>query len=155
MIKKFKKDLELKLKQIPRQSIATKSIKSNGLILKVYNDRQIIDAINEIAPEHLEINVGNYKKYKDKIVNAGSICIGKYSPMALSDYAVGTNHVLPTNASAKFSSGLGLSEFYKKISLITLSKKGVEKIGEYATHLAEYEELKGHALSIKSRIKKE
>ncbi len=155
LIKKFKKELELKLKQIPRQSIATKSIKSNGLILKVYNDRQIIDAINEIAPEHLEINVGNYKKYKDKIVNAGSICIGKYSPMALSDYAVGTNHVLPTNASAKFSSGLSLSEFYKKISLITLSKKGVEKIGEYATHLAEYEELKGHALSIKSRINKE
>ena len=155
LIKKFIKDIELKLKKIPRQSIATKSIKSNGLILKVYNDRQIIDAINEIAPEHLEINVGNYKKYKDKIVNAGSICIGKYSPMALSDYAVGTNHVLPTNSSAKFSSGLSLSEFYKKISLITLSKKGVEKIGEYATHLAEYEELKGHALSIKSRINKE
>ncbi len=155
LIEKFKKDLEVKLKDIPRKSIASKSIKNNGLILKVNNDRQIIDAINEIAPEHLEINVGNYKKYKDKIVNAGSICIGKYSPMALSDYAVGTNHVLPTNASAKFSSGLSLSEFYKKISLITLSKKGVEKIGEYATHLAEYEELKGHALSIKSRINKE
>ena len=155
LINKFKKDLELKLKDLPRKNIASKSIKNNGLILKVYNDRQIIDAINEIAPEHLEINVSNYKKYKDKIVNAGSICIGKYSPMALSDYAVGTNHVLPTNASAKFSSGLSLSEFYKKISLITLSKKGVEKIGEYATHLAEYEELKGHALSIKSRINKE
>ena len=155
LINKFKKDLELKLKDLPRKNIASKSIKNNGLILKVYNDRQIIDAINEIAPEHLEINVGNYKKYKDKIVNAGSICIGKYSPMALSDYAVGTNHVLPTNSSAKFSSGLSLSEFYKKISLITLSKKGVEKIGEYATHLAEYEELKGHALSIKSRINKE
>ena len=155
LIKKFKKDLELKLKDIPRKSIASKSIKNNGLILKVNNDKQIIDAINEIAPEHLEINVSNYKKYKDKIFNAGSICIGKYSPMALSDYAVGTNHVLPTNSSAKFSSGLSLSEFYKKISLITLSKKGVEKIGEYATHLAEYEELKGHALSIKSRINKE
>ncbi len=155
LINKFKKDLELKLKDLPRKNIAFKSIKNNGLILKVYNDRQIIDAINEIAPEHLEINVSNYKKYKDKIFNAGSICIGKYSPMALSDYAVGINHVLPTNSSAKFSSGLSLSEFYKKISLITLSKKGVEKIGEYATHLAEYEELKGHALSIKSRINKE
>ncbi len=155
LINKFKKDLKLKLKDLPRKNIASKSIKNNGLILKVYNDRQIIDAINEIAPEHLEINVSNYKKYKDKILNAGSICIGKYSPMALSDYAVGTNHVLPTNSSAKFSSGLSLSEFYKKISLITLSKKGVEKIGEYATHLAEYEELKGHALSIKSRINKE
>ncbi len=155
LINKFKKDLELKLKDLPRKNIASKSIKNNGLILKVYNDKQIIDAINEIAPEHLEINVNNYKKYKNKIFNAGSICIGKYSPMALSDYAVGTNHVLPTNSSAKFSSGLSLSEFYKKISLITLSKKGVEKIGEYATHLAEYEELKGHALSIKSRINKE
>ena len=155
LINKFKKDLELKLKDLPRKNIASKSIKNNGIILKVYNDRQIIDVINEIATEHLEINVSNYKNYKDKIFNAGSICIGKYSPMALSDYAVGTNHVLPTNASAKFSSGLSLSEFYKKISLITLSKKGVEKIGEYATHLAEYEELKGHALSIKSRINKE
>ncbi len=155
LIIKFKKDLELKLKDLPRKNIASKSIKNNGLILKVYNDRQIIDAINEIAPEHLEINVSNYKKYKDKIFNAGSICIGKYSPMALSDYAVGTNHVLPTNSSAKFSSGLNLGEFYKKISLITLSKKGVEKIGKYATHLAEYEELKGHALSIKSRINRE
>ena len=154
LIKKFKKDLISKLKKIPRQSIATKSIKNNGLILKVNNDKQIINVINEIAPEHLELNVSNYKKYKDKIFNAGSICIGKYSPMALSDYAVGTNHVLPTNSSAKFSSGLSLSEFYKKISLITLSKKGVEKIGEYAKHLAEYEELKGHAFSIKSRIRR-
>ncbi len=154
LIKRFKKDLISKLKNIPRQSIATKSIKNNGLILKVNNDKQIINVINEIAPEHLELNVTNYKKYKDKIFNVGSICIGKYSPMALSDYAVGTNHVLPTNASAKFSSGLSLSEFYKKISLITLSKKGVEKIGEYAKHLAEYEELKGHALSIKSRIRR-
>jgi len=154
LIKRFKKDLVSKLKKIPRQSIATKSIKNNGLILKVNNDKQIINVINEIAPEHLELNVSNYKKYKDKIFNAGSICIGKYSPMALSDYAVGTNHVLPTNSSAKFSSGLSLSEFYKKISLITLSKKGVEKIGEYAKHLAEYEELKGHALSIKSRIRR-
>ena len=154
LIKRFKIDLISKLKKIPRQSIATKSIKNNGLILKVNNDKQIINVINEIAPEHLELNVSNYKKYKDKIFNAGSICIGKYSPMALSDYAVGTNHVLPTNSSAKFSSGLSLSEFYKKISLITLSKKGVEKIGEYAKHLAEYEELKGHALSIKSRIRR-
>ena len=155
LIKKFKIDLLSKLKSLPRRSIAKKSIQNNGLIIKVYNDKQIIDAINEIAPEHLELNVENYKKYIDKIYNAGSICIGKYSPMALSDYAVGTNHVLPTNSSAKFSSGLSLAEFYKKISYIKLSKKGVEKIGKYATHLAEYEKLKGHALSIKSRIIKE
>ena len=154
LIKSFKSDLSKKLKNLPRKNIAKKSLKSNGLIIKVRKDKQIIEIINEIAPEHLEINVSNYKKYVSKIYNAGSICIGKYSPMALSDYVVGTNHILPTNSSAKFSSGLNLSEFYKKISYIKLSKKGVEKIGEYATHLAEYEQLKGHALSIKSRMKR-
>ena len=154
LIKSFKSDLSTKLKNLPRKNIAKKSLMSNGLIIKVRKDKQIIEIINEIAPEHLEINVSNYKKYVSKIYNAGSICIGKYSPMALSDYVVGTNHILPTNSSAKFSSGLNLSEFYKKISYIKLSKKGVEKIGEYATHLAEYEQLKGHALSIKSRMKR-
>ena len=154
LIKKFKIDLLRKLKDLPRKSIAYKSIKNNGLIIKVNNDKQIIDIINEIAPEHLELNIVNYKKYVDKIINAGSICIGKYSPMALSDYAVGTNHVLPTNSSSKFSSGLSLSEFYKKISYIKLSKKGVEVIGKSATHLAEYEQLFGHALSIRSRMRR-
>ena len=74
--------------------------------------------------------------------------------MALTDYNVGTNHVLPTFGSAKFSSGLNLNDFYKKISYITLSKKGVEKIGKSAIHLANYESLMAHMLSIKSRIRR-
>jgi len=154
LIKNLKKDIVKQLKILPRKDIATQSLKNNGLILKVLNDDQIIDVINEIAPEHLELNINNYKKYINKIKNAGSICIGKYSPMAASDYNVGTNHVLPTLGSAKFSSGLNLSEFYKKISLITLTKKGIERIGEYATYLAEYEQLKGHAKSIRSRMRR-
>ena len=74
--------------------------------------------------------------------------------MALTDYNVGTNHVLPTFGSAKFSSGLNLNDFYKKISYITLSKKGVEKIGESAIHLANYESLTAHMLSIRSRMRR-
>ena len=154
LINNFQKNIFIKLKNLPRKSIAGKSLKKNGLIVYVNNDKQIIDAINEIAPEHLELNVNNYKKYLNKIYNSGSICIGRYSPMAISDYNVGTNHVLPTFGSAKFSSGLNLNDFYKKISYITLSKKGVEKIGKYATHLAEHEELEGHVQSIKSRIRR-
>ena len=96
----------------------------------------------------------NIEYIKKNVINSGSICIGKYSAMSLTDYNVGTNHVLPTLGSAKYSSGLNLNEFYKKISYITLSKKGVEKIGEYAKHLAEYEQLEGHAQSIKSRIRR-
>ena len=154
LIKNFKKNISEKLNNLPRKKIASKSIKLNGLIIHAQNDKQIIEIINEIAPEHLELNVSNYKKYVNKIFNAGSICIGKYSPMAISDYNVGTTHVLPTLGSSKFSSGLNLNEYYKKISYITLSKKGVEKLGEYATYLAEYEELEGHAQSIKSRIRR-
>jgi len=154
LINKFKKNIFKNIKILPRKKIIGKSLKNNGLIIYAKNDKQVIDAINEIAPEHLELNIANFKKYLNKIYNSGSICIGKYSPMAATDYSVGTNHVLPTLGSAKFSSGLNLNEFYKKISYITLTKKGIEKIGEYATHLAEYEELKGHAQSIKSRTRR-
>ena len=154
LIDKFNRNISNKLKNLPRKNIAYKSLKDNGIIVYAQNDKQIIDAINEIAPEHLELNIRNYNNYLNKIYNSGSICIGKYSPMAVTDYNVGTNHVLPTLGSAKFSSGLNLNEFYKKINYITLSKKGVEKIGEYATHLAEYEKLEGHVQSIKSRIRR-
>ena len=154
LIKSVKKFLAKNLSNIPRKEIVKKSLKKNGLIIKVYNDKQMIDIINEIAPEHLELNLLNYKKLIKKINNVGSVCIGKYSAMAVSDYNVGTNHVLPTLGSAKFSSGLNVSEFYKKISYIKLSKKGIEVIGKKAITLAEYEGLIGHAQSIKSRIRR-
>ncbi len=154
LIQSLNKILNNKLNTIPRKKIAKKSLLINGLIIKVYNDKQIIDSINEIAPEHLELNLKNYKKLINKINNAGSICIGKYSAMAVTDYNAGTNHVLPTLGSAKFSSGLNVGEFYKKISYIKLSKKGIEVIGKKAITLAEYEGLIGHAQSIKSRIRR-
>ena len=151
---KFNIEIKESIKKVQRKRVVLKSLKNNGLIVLAQSDKQIIEAINEVAPEHLEINVSNYKKYLNQIHNAGSIMIGKYSPMAVSDYNVGSNHVLPTLGSAKFSSGLNLSEFYKKISHITLTKKGIEKLGESATHLAEYEELDNHAQSIKSRMRR-
>ena len=153
LINSVKKLIPKNLDFLPRKKIAEKSLKKNGLIIKVYNNNQIIDIINAIAPEHLELNIKNYKKILNKIFNVGSICIGNYSAMAVSDYNVGTNHVLPTLGSAKFSSGLSVNEFYKKISQIKLSKKGIEVIAKKAITLAEYEGLTGHALSIKSRIR--
>ena len=154
IINKVKKGISKSLKDLPRKKIATNSIKKNGLIVKTNNDKQIIDVINEIAPEHLELNVKNYSKYTRKIFNAGSICNGKYTPMSVSDYTVGTNHVLPTSGSSKFSSGLNINEFIKKISVVTLTKLGVEKIGNPAITLSEFEQLAGHAQSIKSRIRR-
>ena len=117
-------------------------------------DKQILEIINEIAPEHLELNVKNFSKYANKINNAGSICNGQYTPMSVSDYSTGTNHVLPCYGSSKFSSGLNVNEFVKKISVVTLSKLGVEKIGNPAITLSEFEQLNAHTQSIKSRIRR-
>ena len=154
IINKVRTGITKILKTLPRKKIATTSLKKNGLIIIVKNDKQILNVINEIAPEHLEINVKNYKKYDKKIFNAGSICNGRYTPMSVSDYTVGINHVLPTSGSSKFSSGLNINEFIKKISVVTLSKLGVEKIGNPAITLSEFEQLYGHAQSIKSRMRR-
>ena len=154
LIQSIKKYLKNELNKIPRKIVAKKSLLKNGLIIRTHNNKQIIDSINEIAPEHLELNIKNYKKIVNKINNAGSIMLGKYSPMSASDYAIGPTHCLPTLGSAKFSSGLNVDEFYKKTSYIKLSKKGIEVIGKKAITLAEYEGLIGHAQSIKSRIRR-
>ena len=103
--------------------MARKSLNNNGILMYVKSDKKIIEIVNKIAPEHLELNIKNYKSFISKINNAGSICLGKYAVMAMTDYNVGSNHVLPTNGSAKYSSGISVNEFYKRISYINLSKK--------------------------------
>ena len=153
-LKKVKTSIINQLSNLPRKSIAKKSLTLNGIFLHVISDKQIVDLVNLIAPEHLELNLKNYKNIVSKIINAGSICLGKYSAMAITDYNAGSNHILPTNSSANFSSGLSVYDFYKKISYINLSKKGIESIGEQAINLATYEGLEGHAKSIKLRIRR-
>tara|TARA_B100002051_G_C16729595_1_gene637423 strand:- start:243 stop:1514 length:1272 start_codon:yes stop_codon:yes gene_type:complete len=154
IINKVEKNISENLKNLPRKKIALQSLKKHGLIVVCQNDKQIVDVINECASEHIELNVLNYKKYINNIVNAGSICIGKYTPMAVTDYNSGTQHTLPTLGSSKYSSGLNLNDFYKKISYVKLSKKGVAKIGKFAIHLSDFENLKAHSKSIKSRIRR-
>ena len=154
LIEKVKIEIINQLKKIPRSSIVRKSLKINGILIYISSDKKIIDVINKISPEHLELNVKNYKSLIPKIKNSGSICYGKYAVMAMTDYNIGSNHVLPTNGSAKYSSGLSVNEFYKRISYINLSKKGIESLGPSAITLANYEGLAGHARSIKLRIRR-
>lgn len=153
-IKKVKILLFDQLKSLPRKLIAKKSLALNGILIYVQSDKQIVDIVNMIAPEHLELNIKNYQNILKKIKNAGSICLGKYSAMAVTDYNAGSNHILPTNSSAKFSSGLSIYDFYKRISYINLSKKGIETLGPSAITLANFEGLEGHAKSIKLRIRR-
>ena len=154
LIEKVKKELINQLKEIPRSSIARKSLAKNGILIHINSDKMIIDVINKIAPEHLELNVKNYKSFIPKIKNSGSICLGKYAVMAMTDYNVGSNHILPTNGSAEYSSGISVNEFYKRISYINLSKKGIESLGPSVITLANYEGLAGHAQSVKKRIRR-
>ena len=155
ILQKIKFEVSKQLKKIPRISIAKKSLINNGILMYIPSDVKIIEVINKIGPEHLELNTKNYKAFIPKIRNAGSVCLGKYAVMAMTDYGVpGTNHILPTNMTSKFSSGLSVSEFIKKISYINLSKKGIESLGPSAITLANYEGLEGHAQSIIKRIRR-
>ena len=154
LINKVQKSLLNQLKKLPRKSIATKSLKSNGILIHISSDQKLIQLINKIAPEHLELNIRNYKKIVNKITNAGSIFLGSYSTEAVGDYLAGTNHVLPTSGSAKFSSGLSVYDFYKRISYVNLSKKGIETLGPSVITLANFEGLAGHAKSVELRIRR-
>ena len=154
LIDRVKIEIVKQLKNIPRSSIAKKSLKSNGILINASSDKEIINIVNKVSPEHLELNIKKYKSFLPKIKNAGSICLGKYAVMAMTDYNVGSNHVLPTNGSAKYSSGISVNEFYKRISYINLSKRGIEKLGPSVITLANYEGLEAHAQSIKKRIRR-
>ena len=155
VIGKVNNEISKQLKDLPRATIAKNSLINNGILIHMQSDQKIIDTINKIAPEHLELNIKNYKNMVGKIKNSGSICLGKYAVMAMTDYGVpGSNHVLPTNTSSRYSSGLSVGEFIKKISYINLSKKGIETLGSSVITLANYEGLVGHARSVEKRIRR-
>ena len=152
LIDRVQKELMTQLESLPRKKIALGSLKKNGLLIFANTDKKISDIVNIIAPEHLELSIDKYKNILKNVKNAGSICTGKYSAMAVTDYCAGSNHTLPTHSSAKFFSGLSVFDFFKRISYINLSKKGIETIGEKVINLATYEGLDGHAKSVKLRI---
>ena len=127
-------------------------MKKFGLAIFAKNKKNLIKIINNIAPEHLEIVTSKPEKILQNIKNAGSIFIGEYSPEAMGDYIAGTNHVLPTSGSAKFASGLSVYDFLKRHSIIKISKTGIERLGPSVINLAEYENLDGHANSVKIRL---
>jgi len=154
LIKFVNSKIKSQLKRLPKRVIASKSIRNYGLAIYANTQSKILDVVNLIAPEHLEIDVSNYKNLIKHVKNAGSIFLGKYSPEAMGDYIAGPNHVLPTTGSAKFSSGLSVNDFLKRHSLIKITKSGIERLGPSVINLAQHENLQGHANSIKIRLKR-
>ena len=152
LIAKVNKSISVQLTSLPKKKIAITSLRNFGLAIYSKKISRIIEIINEVAPEHLEIQLRDGKKILSKIKNAGSIFLGKYSPEAMGDYLAGPNHVLPTTGTAKFSSGLSVFDFLKRQSLIKITKRGIERLGPSVISLALYENLDGHAISIKKRL---
>ena len=146
--------VQTELKTLSRKSIAEKSWKNFGCIIVMKNINDSHTLVNEIAPEHLEISVQKPSKLLKKIKNAGAIFLGKFSPEAIGDYIAGPNHVLPTDRTAKFSSGLNVLDFMKRTSFVECSKESINKIGPDAITLANEEGLGAHARSIYKRLNK-
>ena len=151
--KKVINEIKILLKKLDRKEIASESWNNYGVVIISKSIQSSIPLANEIAPEHLELAIDNSTKYLDKIKNAGAVFLGKYTPEAIGDYVAGPNHVLPTDRTAKFSSGLNVLDFFKRTSIVSCNSENLKKIGKDAIILANQEGLQAHALSIECRIK--
>ena len=140
------------LENLNRRKIARSSWNNFGAVIICDDLNKSVELINKIAPEHLEIAVEKPKKYLKKIRNAGAIFLGRFTPEAVGDYIAGPNHVLPTDRTARFSSGLNLLDYLKRSSVVECNKRNLSRIGKEAINLAYEEGLQAHALSIECRI---
>jgi histidinol dehydrogenase len=151
IISEVQKEISAQLEILPRKEIARKALENSKVIL-VRNKKEAIGLINEYAPEHLIIACRDEEAIADKIVNAGSVFLGNYSPESAGDYASGTNHTLPTNGYARSYSGVSLDSFVKKITFQKLSETGLKKIGNSIERMAEAEGLTAHKNAVTIRI---
>ncbi len=142
------------LPEMERKEIIAKSLAGRGALIQVANAEQAAEISNHIAPEHLELSVEDPEAWLPNIRNAGSIFMGRHTSEALGDYCAGPNHVLPTSATSRFSSPLGVYDFQKRSSLINLSPKTADNLGDVASSLAMGEGLYAHAESAKYRTNK-
>ncbi|HEV8282857.1 MAG TPA: histidinol dehydrogenase [Chitinophagaceae bacterium] len=150
LINEMMKELDKQIVQLPRKEVAAKALENSKIIL-VKNETEGIALINEYAPEHLILACANADDIAEKIINAGSVFLGHYSPESVGDYASGTNHVLPTNGYAKAYSGVSVDSFVKKITFQKLSEEGLKNIGRAVELMAEAEGLHAHANAVKMR----
>ncbi|MDR2571498.1 MAG: histidinol dehydrogenase, partial [Oscillospiraceae bacterium] len=151
---KVKKEISAQLSQLPRKDIAQKAINNHGMIIITKTIDEAFEISNKLAPEHLEILLDEPFYHIDKVINAGSVFLGKYTPEPLGDYYAGVNHTLPTSGTSRFSSPLSVDDFTKKTSYTYYSEDALRGASDDVIRFAEEEGLTAHALSIKKRIAK-
>jgi len=140
------------LKALPRSSIAGASWRDFGAIILVRDLDEAVPLVDAVAPEHLQIETRDAERLAARVRNAGAIFLGHHTPEAIGDYVAGSNHVLPTARSARFSSGLGVLDFMKRTSLLKLAPEGLAKLGPAAIALGRAEGLDAHARSVAIRL---
>ena len=144
-------ELDRQLVLLPRKEMATKALAhSKAIVLE--NTEEAIAMMNEYAPEHLILSINNAAQVAEKIINAGSIFIGNFSPESVGDYASGTNHTLPTNGFAKAYSGVSMDSFVKKITFQQLTERGLENIAPTVIEMATAEGLQAHSKAVELRV---
>ena len=151
LAKKTAEEIERQLEQLERKDIARASIDSNGKIIVTEDLSEAIDIANQIAPEHLELCVDDPFDYLDLLKNAGSVFLGRNTPEAIGDYFAGTNHILPTMGTARFSSPLSVDDFVKKMQYTYYSKDALNKVAEKVDLFARKEGLTAHGRSVMIR----
>lgn len=149
---KVKAAIERQMKQLPRREIVEKAL-TNSRIIIFDNMDDAVDFTNEYAPEHLIISCRDYSSTGERIVNAGSVFLGPYSPESAGDYASGTNHTLPTSGYAKGYNGVNLDSFIRKITFQEISRSGLQQIGETIETMAANEQLDAHKNAVSIRLK--
>jgi histidinol dehydrogenase len=151
LLKAVQEEVEKQLEALPRKEIAKKALLNSKMIL-MDEKSDMLKMINEYAPEHLILACKDYARMARKIINAGSVFLGNYTPESAGDYASGTNHTLPTNGWSKSYSGLNMDDFVKKISFQEITKYGIFNISNSVMEMAEAEELEAHKNAVKIRL---
>ena len=151
IVEQVQKELDMQLVSLPRKELATKALAHSKAIV-IENTEEAIAMMNEYAPEHLILSINNAAQVAEKIINAGSIFIGNFSPESVGDYASGTNHTLPTNGFAKAYSGVSMDSFVKKITFQQLTERGLENIAPTVIEMATAEGLQAHSKAVELRV---
>jgi len=151
IVERVQDEIEKQLSALPRKAIAAQALQ-NSLFIVLENVADAFDVLNEYAPEHLIIASDKAEEFTEKIINAGSVFLGHYSPESAGDYASGTNHTLPTNGNAKAYSGVSLDSFVKKITFQQISKAGIQNIGKAVETMAAAEGLAAHKNAVSIRL---
>ena len=154
LLAKVNEQLEQQLAVLPKKEIAGASLRDYGTSIVCDSIEECIAFANEIAPEHLELMVKDPMNYLNAVLNAGSVFLGYYTCESIGDYFGGTNHVLPTSGTARFSSALGVDAFIKKSSFLHYTEEALDAYGRYIIKMAQEENLEAHANAARVRMKK-